>query len=568
GMNANTLCSDNDNARARTYCTDTDPYAGIGCEELASELTMIRETYCTNNVGATGCGEIADVCMANPFDGRCVDAVSVTTYAEARKTRADECRDNTKSGDDCLDRVVACNNRPFGTTPVHFSTDGTTATCSDPAFAGARAAVVAKCIVVNAVRDDQDCQNAVADQKEVDAMDVSCLENPYSSAINCEILTQLGSRPNVLTARASFCRATTGGTSFVANCDDSIADIKQARVDSCLHSDTVHGTCSTLITGFCTNTDEGKPFDDRCTGKTGNDFARVTLCANGETDGDTDGKCATILGASFTAWTGADEADTGAEILEAGEAVVGDDPANFITGVLKPDSADGDKLKLYLGEVLSTPDALTITLNDNYAGEALLGDAEDGFAFARGLFSGGVNRLYVGILHTTDLGAPITDNSGRALWKALIQVFRRDGSDRSYYNTEDFVLRVDFDAETLVVDGNNGLVTLTGGISATISITNGNFNKTTGLITGTVLISNADLSKTTTGTLRGVIGREGAVGVFASGTPVSGDFGSFVGGFVASSADNMPICVSLREDPFGENCLRSNLTVLNAQFKA
>ncbi|MCH9663970.1 MAG: hypothetical protein K0U66_10020, partial [Gammaproteobacteria bacterium] len=564
GMGASTLCSDNDNQHAKTYCRTIDPYAGIGCEELAGDSMVMtfRTTYCTTNTELPECSTtIADVCADNPFDGRCVDAMDDTTYADARKTRADECRDNTKSGDDCLDRVNACNNRPFGTTATHFPTDGTATACNaDTAFAGARTALITKCIEINAVRDDQDCKNAVTDG-------VSCLANPHTEA-NCDVATQLGDANNVTKAQDSFCQTTTGRNSFDANClvsSDYPDEVKKAQVASCFDDVSADGNCPTLITGFCTNTDEGEPFNDLCTGQTGNDFARATLCANGATDG----KCATILGASFTAWTGADEADTDADILDAGSAVLGDDPANFITGVLKPDPADGNKLKLYLGDGLSsTPDAITIRLNDDYAGEALLGDAEDGFALARGLFEGGFNRLYVGILHTTDLGAPITNNSGRALWKGLIQVFRLDGSDRSYYNTADFVLRVDFDKERLVFEGNNGLVTLTGGASATISITNGNFNKTTGLITGTVLISSTVDSRTTTGILRGVMGIEGAVGVFASGTRVLGDFGEFVGGFVASSADNKPVCVSLIEDPFGENCSRDEQAVLEAQFEA
>ncbi|MGU9962827.1 MAG: hypothetical protein ACNYPD_01840 [Candidatus Halichondribacter symbioticus] len=558
GTNANTLCSNNDNERAKVYCRTIDPYAGIGCEELATDAMVMtfRTTYCSTRTELPECSTTDSVvCMANPFDGRCVDEMNDTTYADARKVRADECRDNTKSGDACLDRVVACNNRPFGATSTHFPTDGTATACSaDTAFAGARAALITKCIVVNAVRDDIDCQNAVIDG-------VNCLAVPYGNDDVCMSAAELGNIDNVMKAKASFCRTTTGSNSFNPNCDATNDDVIEARVDSCLASDTIHGDCPALITGFCTNTDEGEPFDNRCTGKMGNDFARVTLCANGETDGDKDGKCATILGDSFTDWAKEVWVDEGEDILDAGSAVFDDDdPANFIKGVL--DAND----KLYLGAVFNTLDAVTIRLNREHNGEALLGDAEDGFAVARGLFTGSLNRLYVGILHTTDLGAPITNNRGRASWKALFQVLQRDGSFVNLYNTAEFVLRVDFDAKTL----SSGVIALTGGTPATISITKGSFNKTTGLITGTVLFADTapGSTKTTTGILRGVIGREGAVGVFASGTPVSGDFGDFVGGFVASSADKLPICVSLIEDPFGENCLRSNLTVLNAQFKA
>ncbi|MCA8833583.1 MAG: hypothetical protein K8953_00735, partial [Proteobacteria bacterium] len=437
-----------------------------------------------------------------------------------------------------------------------------------------RAALVTKCIVVNAVRDDQDCENAVADQKEVNVNNASCLENPYSMVVNCEIPTQLGSPGNVMTARASFCRTATGSNSFHDNCDGTNDDVIEARVDSCLHSDSVHGTCSMLITGFCT--DSTNAFDDRCNEsagnhRTGNTFVRTTLCANGETDGDTDGKCEAILGASFTAWADGDTADTGADILDAGAGTT-DVNANFIKGVL---NADGT---LYLGKNPSDVNIIATThvirLNHDYTGDAvsatpLRGDAEDGFVFAHAdVADDGVSRFFVGILHTTDLGAPITDSRGRALWKGVIQAFRYDG-DNSYIHNADFALSIDFDAGTLAFDGDNGVVTLLGAPTLRISITTGTFDKTTGLITGEVLFADNTVgsSKTSTAVLRGVIGREGAVGVFASPSTTE-TFGDFVGGFVASSVDDLSVCVSLIAAPFDDGCLRSDPAVLKAQFNA
>ncbi|MCA8833860.1 MAG: hypothetical protein K8953_02140, partial [Proteobacteria bacterium] len=271
-------------------------------------------------------------------------------------------------------------------------------------------------------------------------------------------------------------------------------------------------------------------------------------------------------GASFTAWTEADTADTGAEILDAGAGDT-DVNANFIKGVL---NADG---KLHLGD---NPDdeniiaeTYVIRLNHEYGGVALRGDAEDGFVYATAdVAADSTNRFFAGILHTTDLGAPITDSRGRALWKGVIQAFRYDGTN-AYTHNADFVLRVDFDAETLAFDGANGVVTLLGAPTLRFSITTGTFDKTTGLITGEVLFEDntQGSSKESTGILRGVIGREGAVGVFASPS-TTGTFGDFVGGFVASSADKLPICVSLIEDPFGDNCLRTDSLVLAAQLAA
>ena len=555
GLGANSLCTDQ--ARAKVYCTTIDPYAGIGCEELAgdSEVMSFRASYCTDNVGATGCGEIADVCADNPFDGRCVDESPSQTYATARKTRADECRDNTKSGDDCLGRVNACNARPFSATPAHIPTTGTATTCSsDPAFVDTRAALVTKCIVVNAVNDDPDCENAVADQKEVNANDVSCLENPYSMLVNCEHLTQLGSRVNVMTARASFCRTTTGSNSFSGSCDSTNADIIKARAESCFDDGTAHGTCTTVITSFCTATTGASAFDDRCTGRPSNALVRTTLCANGATDG----KC-TETGASFTAWVDADAADTDADILDAGAGVNSGKVANFIKGVL---NADG---KLHVKGGVSTSLEANANLASDYKGVALRGDAEDGFALATADIDGdSTHRLYVGILHTTNLGAPITTDTGTALWKGVIRVLRYRETDpvsapESY--SGDFVLSIDFSTRVLAFDGNNGKVALTG---ATLQIITASFDAG-GLITGSVSLINTAESLSVTGTLRGIIREEGAVGVFAS--PMATTFGDIVGGFVASAVDRVIVC-PIETNPFGEGCELDVAEVLTAQFLA
>ena len=309
GMNAagdvDNLCMDQ--ALARTHCTMVNPYAGTGCEELASELSMVRATYCNDNPGANGCGLVPDVCAANPFDGRCVDDVGDTTYATARETRANDCRANRKTGDDCLSRVTACNNRPFGATTVHFPVgDGATTTCStDPAFADARADLVTKCIEIDAVQPNTDCQLAIDDG-------VSCLANPYEA--NCATPEQLGNAGNVTEARKNFCRTTTGMNSFNPSCDGENTDIKQARVESCLDSDSVDGTCPALITAYCTATTGMSAFDDDCdesagNHRTGNTFVRTTLCANGANDE----KC-TETGGSFATWRD----DSGVNYPESG----------------------------------------------------------------------------------------------------------------------------------------------------------------------------------------------------------------------------------------------------------
>ena len=69
GANANALCTDQ--ALATAYCTNTDPFAGLGCDELGT-ISTIRSSHCMANPGVEGCN-IALACMRDPFDARCVD---------------------------------------------------------------------------------------------------------------------------------------------------------------------------------------------------------------------------------------------------------------------------------------------------------------------------------------------------------------------------------------------------------------------------------------------------------------------------------------------------------------
>ena len=227
--------------------------------------------------------------------------------------------------------------------------------------------------------------------------------------------------------------------------------------------------------------------------------------------------------------------------------------------------ADGE---LYVKEGVATSLDQNINLTSRYKDADLKGDAEDGFALASAQIDS-TNRFYVGILHTTDLGGSIESNRGRALWKGLIQVLQYDTTPKTF--KAEFELSIDFDAETIAFDGFNGLVTLLGGSTASLSIVDGtSFNKTTGLITGQVLLADNTVgsNKESTGTLRGVIGEEGVVAVFRTSTSTAGTFGDFVGGFVASSRDSIPVCQNLNTNPFGAGCLRTEQGVLPAQLLA
>ncbi|MGU9964086.1 MAG: hypothetical protein ACNYPD_08360 [Candidatus Halichondribacter symbioticus] len=137
-------------------------------------------------------------------------------------------------------------------------------------------------------------------------------------------------------------------------------------------------------------------------------------------------------------------------------------------------------------------------------------------------------RYYAGLLLGTNLGSRITDPTTSTIWDAeLMGVFKTSNPQR--YSSRHFKMQVIF-------DGNKGTIssgTYSGGVFTKRGIPTdsfGNFNiqgkfGRDGLLYGTV-----GLRSNTNGTLTGLIGADGAVGVFAfNATGII----SYVGGFVA-----------------------------------
>ena len=139
-----------------------------------------------------------------------------------------------------------------------------------------------------------------------------------------------------------------------------------------------------------------------------------------------------------------------------------------------------------------------------YGGVALAGDATDGFAYLRG----SVN--HVGILANTNLGVPLNAETAEGTWEGSFV-----SAEGRVIITKDFILDVDFDNET---------------VSATIPTTlydfEGTFD-TWGVIDGTITHTDVKVSN---GIMTGLIGSEGAVGVFISNADADLSYG---GGFVA-----------------------------------
>ncbi len=149
------------------------------------------------------------------------------------------------------------------------------------------------------------------------------------------------------------------------------------------------------------------------------------------------------------------------------------------------------------------------------------GETADGFAIYRPINPHSSGSLHnVGIYSTTRLGAPLSETVTNAQWPGRLQYRVRQGGA---VDSRNITLIVGFNANTDV-----GTITISGGTDYEIDAGFNDMGVISGGITRRVTTPTAD---TSTGTISGLIGVDGAVGVFRSN---AGQTTSYVGGFVAS----------------------------------
>ncbi len=155
----------------------------------------------------------------------------------------------------------------------------------------------------------------------------------------------------------------------------------------------------------------------------------------------------------------------------------------------------------------------------------------DGFALLFGQTAGGDDRYRAGLLSGTNLGAPLVDGTVDGDWTGKVYVSRHvDTSDSNKPMGVDLTLAVDFSAGTI---GTASAVTTA--TSETIEIDGlfraGSNNPTLplGILGGTVTY-NVNTTEHTPLPLIGLIGVEGAIGVFHGGSDID-----MVGGFSVSN---------------------------------
>ena len=170
--------------------------------------------------------------------------------------------------------------------------------------------------------------------------------------------------------------------------------------------------------------------------------------------------------------------------------------------------------------------------NAIFDGKAVGGDAADGFALSSN--PSHYTTHHAGILSGTDLGAPLTQTQGSAAWEGRMIVFGAWAGSAVF---TDFVLHINFGAGSQVGTV-TGQVKTTGPGDADYKYrVDGDFNEA-GVIKGTAEYGNFNYEDTKIprywrkpGTLTGLIGEEGAVGVFISDRT---GYAGYVGGFIAA----------------------------------
>ena len=467
-------------------CIST-PYA-MGCEGETNAQTA-RETFCRGDSSNSLCaGAVAHFCdtsaTSNPFDADlCFDG---TTYDGKRDERTTFCAGQTDNMHDLCAGAIAtnpCFNNPF----VRDLDDGAYLCSSE--FAARREEQITDCIVGKKGQDSE-CINVLAGIG-------GCLANPFQDS--CEDADNLYFKDHADNARKER----------VAFCEIDITDH-----DYCFAGRMFERVLCTYnpYGSFCSD----ETFEGISTTLQAERTQKIIDC--GDNDYNKPGSCVHVL-ARATAATWARGFDsplktqpTGGtnEFLRATNATHLDKGASSTTGAI---------LNL-----------ATSTFDYNAFG----GDATDGVEFFKESF-GRDTYYYAGILGAADLGEPLSGDVRTMYWNGRISSTSstESGTEGDVIVATDFILTITF-------DGSGGTLTSFAKVFLNDSENNDYYNinatfNERGLITdGTVVYaeftggdenSRVDSSLTDDdATLSGIIGEEGALGVFQGA--------GFAGGFV------------------------------------
>ncbi len=167
---------------------------------------------------------------------------------------------------------------------------------------------------------------------------------------------------------------------------------------------------------------------------------------------------------------------------------------------------------------------LTFTAADGEFDSFAVMEAGNGFALLFGQTAGDVNRYRAGLLSGTNLGAPLSGTELNVNWTGKLHVSRHvDTNDSNKPMGVDLTLAVNFSAGTIGVSNQ----TITGDETLTIvgQFGAGDATLPVGILGGTVSYNDGTTEYTSL-PLIGLIGVEGAIGVFHGGSAIP-----MVGGF-------------------------------------
>ena len=525
GNFADVLCGTPASAAVRgAYCVGLSTNRPSGCGDDATEGSLIR-AYCEGGGAAlsdtANCAtSLANACLTQPFGDYCTSDANI-------RAQAVMCRANTNGINSCDATITAiCAGK----------TDGGNA--------------------IDATPLDSLCAGGTYDEVRQTACDGQDVTNPANEDCAPVIRSLCTAEPFNPSAGIDTAKFDCAGSATYDNA-------RNDRNTFCRTAPT-HGTCTRAVEASC-----GTPtaptlsniiFDDLC--DVGYDDARekvcgatpkdVTLpegCGSELTEGYLVDYCKTPAGAANNIhcpvryeasgvraerWqTDAVDAtnENPLKIIPAGEANKDDALTNFIVGGEEGLGfvADGTIITQILRDNRDNGGRNDIRLN------AVTNNNEDeksGFGYTR-ILRGDVasttfrNKTYVGLLSGTDVGAPIHDNTKTGVWIARL-TFLLDSVAFSSPST--FNLDVNFGDRTLKTRANSRPWVNSDG-SRTLGI-DGKFTNA-GVLYGTTdfYVGVGSTTSSGRGTISGLIGVDGAVGVFASDTLASN---AYAGGFVAT----------------------------------
>ena len=483
-----------------TQICDTSPLDDLCTGDSRYETPRIAA--CREDQSDKKCKKIVkDVCDASPLDTLCADD---NRYKNARQTacRAADLTTETRCGEAIMQICDANLRDEICDKDDRYQTQHRAA-CRQTA-------------------NNPQCATTITTICTGDPFDSACISNPlYHRARLIDCITADNTRESRCTAMTT--EATCFQNPFASGCEhhsllgDVVDLARKARVAFC--NDNSHDLlCIGInIERICAY----DPFGANCLYGGIYDTARATKITECSWKAKQySGDCAgTLARPNFATWTQGFANDLPASPVTD---PYGDAYNQFLRG-----TANG----LNTGDFTPIGGVKTLNLRDaTYKGKALGGDVSSGVAFFRAsgsytyeldlsLVNATSIFTYAGILSGTNLGEPLSQTWGHAVWNGQIRV---DHASGKYLNT-DLELSINYSEKSIYAF----VHAPQRGNSSQYYLLQGNYNDV-GLITGTVLyddfinhdpkVPTSNVQYTEPGILTGLIGQKGAVGAFISDT--------------------------------------------------